>query len=465
MASFENSGRDERLEAGEHFVAGVKAFELGKVSEGLEHLREAHRLDTDNVDVLGHMAWACIGIGAGAEAVEYYDRLIRLNPDADEPPLRRLQAIMVRDGYRSETLRDMVKIARAAGMPPYLWLELGKLAETHGDSRSARAIYNEAVRRYPDDTRLTLRRLEHSRQGGRQMLLRVLNALQIERFFRLLLKSAAFRRLLRESTDSPSDYLYSSLMDFYRAGSTESHFPQSPPELLPENFARHMAVCECSWFEWFKKRSPHTQGTGLRLVDVGCGPGFLGHHFVHYGYNVTAVSGSPEELAECSRRGMTTVECEMHQMPLPSGEFDAILASHVLEHSVAPMLLLWEMKRLLKPEGIFYINLPLPIDAEPRRDYPEYHVPETDSYIMEVDESHRTTVPELAHYAYGFPAHIFVLTYWQWRWVFRQAGLEHLDSCIEFPDGRQVDPNAALEELAGRPHHCNQFFLLRKPAA
>lgn len=175
------------------------------------------------------------------------------------------------------------------------------------------------------------------------------------------------------------------------------------------------------------------------------------------------MSGSAEELAECARRGMKTVECEMHQMPLPSGQYDAILASHVLEHSVAPMLLVWEMKRLLKPGGIFYINLPLPIDAEPRRDFPENYVPETDSYIFESDESHRAKVPEMSYYSYGFTPHVFVLTYWQWRWVFRQAGLEHLGSTIEMADGRHVDPNEALKELGTRPHHCNQLFLLRKP--
>lgn len=270
---------EDQALARQKFESGLECFRQGKVSDGLDHLREAHRLAPKSGDILGNMAWGCIAAGAGGEAVEYYEKLIQLNPGDPEAPVRRYQAMIIRDGYRPGYLKEMVKLARHPDLSGDIWHDLGRLAEEHGDSRTATAVFTEGLKRFPDNTRLILRGMERKRQSGRRLVRLAISALRFERVFRLLLKSATFRRLLRESTDSPSDYLYTSLMDFYRAGSTEIQFPQSPVEQLPETFARHMEDCQCPWWKWFLERILHKNASGMRLVDVGCGPGFIGHHF------------------------------------------------------------------------------------------------------------------------------------------------------------------------------------------
>ena len=276
-----------------------------------------------------------------------------------------------------------------------------------------------------------------------------------------LMRSSVFRALVREQSSSSADYLYAAITEFYRTGSVNIKFPQSRPSVTPQAFDQHMQNCECVWFNWVRANKPQVSAEGLKLLDVGCGQGYSGHHFCSFGYKVTAVSGNPEELVECSLRGMETIQCEMHRIPRPAASFDAVLASHVLEHSVAPMLLLWELRRLLKPSGIMYVYLPLPIDAEPRRDFPDSYDEANDCYRIEADENAVGKIRELSYYTYGFTPHIFVLTYWQWRWLFKQTGFDHIASAIETPDG-VMDPEKALAKLQNRPHHCNQLFILRR---
>jgi len=49
----------------------------------------------------------------------------------------------------------------------------------------------------------------------------------------------------------------------------------------------------------------------------------------------------------------TAMEC------IPSGSYDFVLASHILEHTANPILALSEWQRLLKDQGVFVILLPL----------------------------------------------------------------------------------------------------------
>jgi len=45
------------------------------------------------------------------------------------------------------------------------------------------------------------------------------------------------------------------------------------------------------------------------------------------------------------------VICDIHSLPFLREEFDFVYCSHVLEHSIAPMIALKEIHRVLKPEG------------------------------------------------------------------------------------------------------------------
>lgn len=49
--------------------------------------------------------------------------------------------------------------------------------------------------------------------------------------------------------------------------------------------------------------------------------------------------------------------CDIHDLPFNDEEFDFVYASHILEHAIAPMLALEEIRRVMKPgaQGLFWM--------------------------------------------------------------------------------------------------------------
>lgn len=79
---------------------------------------------------------------------------------------------------------------------------------------------------------------------------------------------------------------------------------------------------------------------GLRLADIGCGPGLFAARFAELGARVLAVDVRPEALARVPRReGLAVLEHDLQAAPLPVPVDVAVLAD-VLHHVAdAPALL------------------------------------------------------------------------------------------------------------------------------
>jgi len=83
------------------------------------------------------------------------------------------------------------------------------------------------------------------------------------------------------------------------------------------------------------------------------------------------------ESADLSRKGVDH-NVDLQQLPFDNGSYDFIFASHVLEHIPDDEKAISEIRRVLKPNGIAI--LPVPIVAERTIEYPEpnpheaYHV-------------------------------------------------------------------------------------------
>ncbi len=69
------------------------------------------------------------------------------------------------------------------------------------------------------------------------------------------------------------------------------------------------------------------------------------------------------------------IQCDLTQLPFADQEFDCLYASHVLEHIKDDQKALAEIKRVLKPNGIAI--LPVPIVEEITIEYPEPNPSET----------------------------------------------------------------------------------------
>ena len=101
---------------------------------------------------------------------------------------------------------------------------------------------------------------------------------------------------------------------------------------------------------------------GMRLLDVGCGPGTitmdLAEHLGPTG-RVTALERTDAALGlareEAARRGTSTVDFavgDVTALDLPDGSFDVVHAHQVLQHVDDPVRALREMRRVCRPGGV-----------------------------------------------------------------------------------------------------------------
>ncbi len=101
---------------------------------------------------------------------------------------------------------------------------------------------------------------------------------------------------------------------------------------------------------------------GSKVLDVGCGHGEALRAFKKEGMEAIGV-GYGEEAVKCRDEGFQIVEEDMSFLSFAPESFDLVWCRHVLEHSLFPLFTLSEMCRLLKPGGIFYMEVPAPETA------------------------------------------------------------------------------------------------------
>jgi SAM-dependent methyltransferase len=97
-----------------------------------------------------------------------------------------------------------------------------------------------------------------------------------------------------------------------------------------------------------------------RILDCGCGAGDNARILNNRGWRVTAITIDPREQ-EAARQFCERVYIADLENGIPAdidGEFDAVLASHVLEHLARPERLLGEVHQRLSPGGVVAVALP-----------------------------------------------------------------------------------------------------------
>lgn len=99
---------------------------------------------------------------------------------------------------------------------------------------------------------------------------------------------------------------------------------------------------------------------GGRLLDIGCGTGanmaLLGKEF-----RVTGTDFAAEAIAESAKRGLSRLaRASCAALPFCDASFDAAIMMDVLYHRGVPDKVgaLREARRVLKPGGLLYLNVP-----------------------------------------------------------------------------------------------------------
>lgn len=96
----------------------------------------------------------------------------------------------------------------------------------------------------------------------------------------------------------------------------------------------------------------------IKILDVGCGAGFLANELAQHGYHVTGLDASESTLEVAHRHDSTrTVDYRFGDacsMEFDDGTFDVVCAMDFLEHIEKPNQIVREISRVLRAGGLFF---------------------------------------------------------------------------------------------------------------
>ena len=96
-----------------------------------------------------------------------------------------------------------------------------------------------------------------------------------------------------------------------------------------------------------------------RVLDIGCGRGFLLRAFQARGWEVAGTEVSEAAAAHAQRKlNLPVLVGTLDELPLAESSFDAAVMWHVLEHVERPNDALRTVNRLLRPSGVFLVAVP-----------------------------------------------------------------------------------------------------------
>ena len=98
----------------------------------------------------------------------------------------------------------------------------------------------------------------------------------------------------------------------------------------------------------------------VRLLDVGCGAGFLSNELAREGLLVTGLDASESSLGIARMHGdpdrVAYQRGDAYNLPHEDESFEIICAMDLLEHISDPGQVINEIARVLKPHGLFFFH-------------------------------------------------------------------------------------------------------------
>lgn len=142
-------------------------------------------------------------------------------------------------------------------------------------------------------------------------------------------------------------------------------------ELLAESFSKLApSKAENAYIEQPAMRKAVGDVRGLKIFEVGCGPGILAEYLIHEGAKVVGYDVSPKmiELAKSRNPKNATFFVADGALPLPmdhshNGQFDMVVASLAIDYIKDWSVPLAEVHRLLKPNGKFIFTIQHPLGS------------------------------------------------------------------------------------------------------
>jgi len=98
----------------------------------------------------------------------------------------------------------------------------------------------------------------------------------------------------------------------------------------------------------------------ISILDAGCGTGLLDEELKkeNFNYQIVGVDSSTEAVNFSRKRGNEIFLSSLEDCPFSAQTFDVILLLDVIEHVPDEKVILTEMERLLKPNGLIIVFVP-----------------------------------------------------------------------------------------------------------
>lgn len=143
------------------------------------------------------------------------------------------------------------------------------------------------------------------------------------------------------------------------------------------------------------------------VLDLGCG---FGQHLLHFGPGSVGLDAIERNVEVARALGLEAVVANVEDgFPDFGRPFEAVFASNLLEHLVAPHLFLLRLHQLLTPDGLIFIHVPT---------IPPF--PLVDRLIKRA----------IGHNGYQASEHIYAFTPRVGGFILERAGFEVIDSAF-----------------------------------
>jgi SAM-dependent methyltransferase len=109
--------------------------------------------------------------------------------------------------------------------------------------------------------------------------------------------------------------------------------------------------------DWFSSQFERTEG--LKLLDVGAGSGQHSSYLQSRGFDVQCIDNSTEMVNLCRSRNIPASLMDFYNIEFPKESYDAVWSMNALLHVPKKSLpiVLENIRRVLKPSGLFYLGL------------------------------------------------------------------------------------------------------------